>query len=182
MKFKYALTAAAFGLSGLIAPAQAQSVAAAGLKTGIMVYGPQGGEVGSIERIDGEVVVVNTGTHSAPLGSASFAKGEKGPVIGFTKAQLDAAIEAANQQAKAKLDATLVAGSALRSRDGVAVGTIKEVGEDGSVVIDGTDKTFSLKRELFGTDDQGLILLITAQQLADALGQSAAAAAPAAAN
>jgi len=173
MKFNYALAVAVFGLSTLCAPAQAQSVASAGLKIGQMVYGPQGNEVGAIEKIDGEVVIVNTGSHSAALAGSSFGKGTKGPVIGFTKVQLNDAIESANQQAKAKLDAALVAGSPLRSSDGVALGTIKSVNEDGSAVIEGTDRTYSLGRSTFGTDDKGLILLITEQQLKDALEKSA---------
>ncbi|WP_374528260.1 hypothetical protein [Novosphingobium sp.] len=176
MKLAKFAAIAGLALTGIAVPVAAQSVAEAGVTVGAMVYGPQGNEVGKVEKIDGEVVVVNTGAHSAALSGASFVKGPKGPVIGYTKAQLDDAIEGANQQAKAKLDAALVAGSALRTSDGVAVGTIKALNEDGSVVIEGTNQTFSLGRELFGTDDKGLILLITSQQLTEALSKSAPAA------
>ena len=129
-----------------------------------------------MERIDGEIVTINTGKNAAALNGASFAKGTNGPVIGYTKAQLDEAIDAANQQAKAKLDAALVAGSALRGADGVGVGTIKTVNEDGTIVIEGSSQTFLLNRDLFSADDQGPVLRSSSQQLQEALAKSAAAA------
>lgn len=170
------LVAAVIGtLLGLSAPALAQSVTAAGLKVGAVVYGPEGNEVGKIERIDGEIVTVNTGTHTAALASGSFGKGAKGPVIGYTRAKLEEVVDAASQQAKAKLDAALTVGSALRSADGKALGAVEALNADGSVLIKGTDRSFSLNRDLFAADDQGLMLRITAQQLADAMAKSAPA-------
>ncbi len=175
MKFRNAVVMGVMALAGLSVSAQAQSIAAAGVSVGVTVYGPQGNEVGKVERIDGDIVTINTGKNAAALNGASFAKGANGPVIGYTKAQLDEAIEAANQQAKAKLDAALVAGNALRGADGVSVGTIKTVNEDGTIVIDGSSQTFSLNRDLFSADDQGPVLRITSQQLQDALAKTAAA-------
>ena len=108
-------------------PALAQSIAEAGVAVGVMVYGPQGNEVGPVENIQGDVVVINTGGNSAALAGSSFVKGPKGPVIGYTQAQLDEAVEGAKRAAQAKLDAALVPGAALRSSDGVAVGTIERI-------------------------------------------------------
>ena len=176
MNFRKSIAIGVMALAGWSVAAQAQSIAAAGVSVGVTVYGPQGNEVGKVERIDGDVVTINTGKNAAALGGASFAKGTKGPVIGYTKAQLDDAIEAANQQAKAKLDAALVAGNALRGADGVGVGTIKTVNEDGTIVIEGSSQTFSLNRDLFSADDTGPVLRITSQQLQEALAKSAAAA------
>lgn len=88
------------------------------------------------------------------------------PVFGQTTADSAAMT---NLQTKAKLDAALVAGSSLRSSDGAMVGKVKSINADGSVLIETPNQTFSLSRELFGTDDKGLILLITSQQLNEAL-------------
>lgn len=176
MKFTKAVAIGAMALAGFSISAQAQSIAAAGVSVGVTVYGPQGNEVGKVERIDGDIVTINTGKNAAALNGASFAKGMNGPVIGYTKAQLDEAIEAANQQAKAKLDAVLVAGNALRGADGVGVGTIKTINDDGTIVIDGSSQTFSLNRDLFSADDQGPVLRISSQQLQEALAKSAATA------
>ncbi len=178
MKLGELFVVAGLALAAASTPAFSQSIAEAGVAVGVMVYGPQGNEVGPVEKIDGEVVVINTGSNSAALSGSSFAKGPKGPVIGYTKAQLDAAIESANQAAKAKLEAALVAGAARRSADGVAIGTIKELNADGTIVIEGTTQTFALPRETFTADDTGPMLRITAQQLADALAKSAATALP----
>lgn len=172
MKFGNMLPVAAATLLGLSLPAVAQTVAAGGLTVGAVVYGPEGSEVGKIEKIDGEIVVINTGTHSAALGSDSFAKGPNGPVIGYTKAKLDEVVEAANQQGKAKLDAALTAGGALRSADGKPLGAVQTLNPDGTVVVKDGTKSFSLDRNLFALDNQGLTLRITAQQLAEAMAKS----------
>ena len=117
MKFRNMVAITAGAVLALSAPALAQTVAAAGLKVGSVVYSPDGSEVGKVERIDGEMVTLNTGTHSATLGSASFSKGPKGPAIGVTKQKLNETIETAQSQDKAKLDAALVAGATVRSSD-----------------------------------------------------------------
>ncbi|MFA7586769.1 MAG: hypothetical protein WCY11_11340 [Novosphingobium sp.] len=179
MQFKNVVAIAAVSLISFSAPAWAQSVAAAGLSTGVSVYGPQGDEVGKVSEINGETVVIDTGTHKATLGGDAFTKGEKGATIGYTKAQVEQAVDAANQQAQAKVDAVLTAGAALRSSDGVALGTIKTVNADGTVVVDGTSRSYILKRDLFAADDQGLTLRLTAAQINDVLTKSAAATATA---
>ncbi|MBS0482183.1 MAG: hypothetical protein JSR96_08505 [Proteobacteria bacterium] len=175
--FRAAAMGAALSLSASFVPAvlaqnQATTAApAAKLAVGAMVYGPQGIEVGKIEKIDGDTVIVATGKNSAALARTSFANGEKGPVIGFTRDQLDTAVGEAQAKADAKVDAALVAGAAVHSSDGVAVGTVKTVNEDGTVVLEGKDRTFALKKDTFTTDTNGLALHITAKQLADALAQ-----------
>jgi hypothetical protein len=169
MKLMKTVAAATILLATTSGAAWAQSIAQAGVTVGATVFGPQGNEVGKVERIDGEVVTVNTGKNAAALGGNSFVKGPNGPVIGFTKAQLDDAVEAAAKQAQAKLEAALVAGAALRTSDGIDAGVIKSLNDDGSVVIEQPTRSFALQRDLFTTDDKGLVLRITALQLNNAL-------------
>lgn len=151
------------------APASATAISVAGLSVGATVFGPEGGEVGKIVAINGDVVVVNTGTHSAGLAKSAFGSGKNGPVIGLTKSQLDDAAEASMQQTESKLAAALIVGAAVRSADGQPVGTVKSIGNDGTVVIEGAGRTFALKKDVFATDATGLILRITAKDLNDAL-------------
>lgn len=159
------LVAAALAIASVPAFAHAQDTASVTLSQGAKVYGPEGNEVGTIDQVSGDNVVVNTGTNSATLPASSFAQGAKGPTIGFTKAQLDAAIENAAQQAEAKVESALVAGAALRSMDGVPLGTVKSVDEAGMVVIERESGSFTLKRDMFATDANGLIVRANAADI-----------------
>lgn len=175
MTFSKLAALALIAATGVPAAVQAQqavaTTAAPALNAGGKIFGPQGGEVGTIVRIDGGNVVVNTGRNEAALPAASFTAGPNGPMIGFTKQQLDQAIEAANSEAIAALDAALVTGSALRSNDGVALGSVAEVeGDNVTVTLDSGPAM--LNRGQFTTDDQGLVLRLSAAELAEALTQA----------
>lgn len=166
---------AAIGASaGLPAAAWAQAPAEAnqdaGLAVGATVYDAQGDEVGTIAQISGEVVIVDTGTNQATLGKASFAKGPNGPIVGATKAELDAMVEKARSDAAAALAAALQPGAAVRSMDGIELGTIKSI-EGDNAMLDYAGKLVPLKREYFATDANGLMVRFTAQALKDAMAQ-----------
>lgn len=152
-------------------PAAAQ---APDLKVGATVYGPKGGEVGTIEKVVGNVVVVFTGKNRASLGKNAFGKGPKGPVIGMTKAQLDTAIEQAAAKAKAAKTAALAPGADIRSKDGIVVGKVKSVQGD-NVVIDITNGgAITLKKNHLTTDANGLKLFMTAAQFQSAVNSATA--------
>lgn len=172
MNFSKLAAIAVLATAGVPASAWAQAPAeanqSAALSVGTTVYDPQGGEVGTIAEINGDVVVVDTGTNKATLGAASFAQGPNGPVIGATKADLDAAVEAAAAKAAAALDAALQVGAPVRSVDGVVLGNVASIDGE-NAVIDYSGKKVTLKREYFATDGQGLIVRFTAQALSDAL-------------
>lgn len=139
------------------------------LSVGTTIYGPEGGVVGTIQQVSGNAVVVNTGDNVATLGAESFVAGKNGPTIGFTKAQLDEAVEAAKREQEAKLAAALTVGAPLRSNDGVVVGSIQTINEDGSVIVSDDERAFRLERSQLSTDDQGVVLLFSAAQLEAAL-------------
>lgn len=162
----FRLAAAAF-LATSAVPALAQGEVA--LEAGATVYDPQGGTVGTIQQVSGDVVVLDTGDNLATIGADSFVAGEKGPLIGYTKAQLDEAVDAAEREQEAKLAAAIVVGAALRSNDGQPVGTIQTLNDDGSVVVEQEDRAFTLQRNQLGTDGDGLIVLFSAAQLEAAL-------------
>ncbi|HET7577404.1 MAG TPA: hypothetical protein VFK19_12700 [Sphingomicrobium sp.] len=64
---------------------------AADVKAGAAVYDPDGGTVGKIGAVSGDEAVIDTGSVRAKVPISSLAKGDKGLVIGMTKAELEAA-------------------------------------------------------------------------------------------
>jgi hypothetical protein len=63
----------------------------ADIKAGASVRDQNGGTVGKIESVSSKGVVVSTGKVRVTIPSSSFAKGDKGLVIGMTKEEIDAA-------------------------------------------------------------------------------------------
>jgi len=175
MTLKNFAAAAALACTAIAAPAFAQD---AGVAAGATVYGPQGGVVGTIERVDGANVVVTTATgREAVLPADSFGEGANGPTIGFTGAQLDEAIIAAEQQNTAALDAALVAGTQLYSADGVVVGTVTEPGTNGLVVVEhSTAGPIQLPKDQMRMQGGNLTFLATAADLSAAVSAQAGAA------
>lgn len=70
---------------------QMKAATAADLKGGVEVYDQKGVRVGKIESVNTKGAVVNTGTARASIPVSSFAKNEKGLVLGMTKAELETA-------------------------------------------------------------------------------------------
>lgn len=176
--------AASAALAAAIVPAAAYAQAApANLSAGAIVYDPQGGEVGKIVSNAGGNVVIDTGTHSATIPAAALSKGDKGPTIAYTKAQLDAAIEAASGKAAAALDQALVVDAAVAGKNGALVGTVKEV-QDSQVVIARPDGALvALPKSAFSVGASGLQISMTEQDLASQIQtpapEASASAAPA---
>lgn len=159
------LLASAFALGPGSALAQAMAPAAQGpvLTVGAVIYDPKGGEVGKIDSITNDAVVVDTGAHKATLPKSAFGSGPKGPSITIGKAEIDAQVAAALDKAAERIDALLVPGAEVRGKSGALVGVVKEVNAD-QVVIDRASGPVSLARSAFGTDQQGLTIAMTAAE------------------
>lgn len=169
MKFARLAVAAALATAGLSSAAFAQDVAA-----GATVYGPEGNVVGTVVSVADGVVTLDTGAHKAPLPADAFGKGDKGPTITVTKAQIDAMIEEQLAAANAQRDAALVAGAAVASANGAALGTVTSV-EGDAVVVETADGPVELKREHFAVNPQGaLMALFTVDQIKAAAAGGAA--------
>jgi hypothetical protein len=70
---------------------QLKAATTADIKAGAKVSDQAGGEVGKVESIDSEGVVVSTGAARVKIPLSSFGVGAQGLVIGTTKADLEAA-------------------------------------------------------------------------------------------
>jgi len=163
MKLKTFAAAAALACMTITAPALAQG---AGVAAGATVYGPDGAAVGTIEQVDGTNVTVNTGTLTATLPAEVFGEGESGPTIGWNKADLEAAITAEQQKSTEAVAAALVPGAQLYSVDGLVVGTISEVHDDGMVVVEHTSAgPIQLPKDQMTVQGANLTFLATAADL-----------------
>lgn len=135
MQLKTSFLAVAMLLCGSAATAQTSASPAAAapaseLKAGTIIYDPDGGEVGTVESLAGEAVVVSTGTNKVTLSAKSFGVGPKGPVLGMTKSQLDTAATAAAAQTATALKSKLVPGAVVHGVGGTnVVGTVKDAAE-----------------------------------------------------
>ena len=72
---------------------QQQQQFLASLAPGAAVSDQNGGAVGTIEAIEGDMVTIATPNAKAKLPKPAIAKGPNGPVIGMTQAQLEAAVK-----------------------------------------------------------------------------------------
>ncbi len=146
------------------APATPAAGAAVNVAVGAKVFDSQGAQVGTVESVQNDMAVVNTGTARATLATSAFAAKADGLSINATRAQLEAAVADAAAKAGATLDAALVADAQVKSQDGAVVGTIKEVtGEQ--VILARPEGAVALTRQFFTADASGLTLRMTAAQL-----------------
>jgi|SRR5690606_12594447 len=165
MKLSTLAAAAVLAIAGVSAPALAQNAAVA---VGAKVFGPDGTEVGTIEKVQGENVIVNTGTLTAALPANVFGEGENGPTIGWNKAQLEAAVNEANQEAEAQLATAFVPEADLYSSDGQVLGKVKSIGADSFVVALASGE-FTLPKEQVTMQNAKLTFLAKAADVAAAV-------------
>lgn len=168
-------TAMAQAAPAATAPAASAS---ANFAAGAKVLDTKGGEVGTVESVNGDIAVVNTGTHKVSIPIASFGAGDKGPILSLTRAELDAQAGAATAQQSAAFKSSLAPGMAVSDSQGGAVGTIKEVDAQ-FATIDTTKAQVKLPLSALGQGANGVVIGMTRVQLEAAAQQAAPAAAPA---
>lgn len=152
-------------------PALAQDAApAVEAQVGMKVFGPNGGEVGTVESVSDGAIVVDTGTNKAALGTEAFAKVDNGLSIMMTKVDLDAAVEKATADAKARLLASLTPGTEVKSVTGAAViGTIQAKDAE-YVTVDHEGQEVKLPVDAFMAQaDGGVAITMTEAEFTAAL-------------
>jgi hypothetical protein len=157
--------------TGLLALAAAHAAAPPQLAAGMTVLDPSGGTVGVIDSISAGNAVIATGANKVALPVASFAMGEKGPMIGMTKAQLDEAAAKASASMAVALRSQLVPGATINGSQGNSVGTIKAV-EGDFLVLTTAKGDARLPVSSVGSGDKGLTIGMTASDLEKAVGAS----------
>jgi len=175
MKFlKIALLSAAMSATPAVmaqeVPAQGTAAAeapGADIAVGATVVGNDGNPVGTVESISGEVVVIDTGTHKAPVPATAIGTDASGLSVNITQAQLNEMMDAQLAEANTRRDAALVQGAQVVSANGNPAGTLAEVDLAGDVIVlDSPAGKVALKKEHFAMDSEGrLMALFTREQI-----------------
>ncbi|MFT3975670.1 MAG: hypothetical protein QM688_00920 [Sphingomonas bacterium] len=147
------------------APAASQAPAA-----GATVYDAQGGVVGTIASTDGTNAVVDTGSVKAAVPLTSFGTSPKGPTLGLTKEQLEAA--AGQQAASPDFKAKLVAGTTVYDSAGEELGTIKAADAEFITLATASGEA-RLPVSAFGPGPKGVAIGMTKAQLDAAISGAA---------
>ena len=156
------------------AAAPAPAAAGASVTAGATVYDTEGGIVGTVDSVNGNVAVIATGTNKVGIPLASFGPGEKGPRIAMTRDQLNQAAAGA----KAEQKAAVTQGATVVDSAGVQIGTVSSVDAQ-YAVVDMTSAKVKLPLTAFATKDSGLMVGMTKAQLEAAANAAAPAPAPA---
>ncbi|HEX4736121.1 MAG TPA: hypothetical protein VH331_01015 [Allosphingosinicella sp.] len=161
---------------GLAVPAAAQAqppAAGAVITVGMAVKDTQGGDVGTVTKVEPGFITLKTDKHEVRLPSTSFTPHNGALLFGMTRDQLNAATEQALAQAAAKI----APGAAVSDPSGGAVGTISAVDPQFVTVKLASGTEVRLPRSGVAPGPNGVVIGSTAAQLEAA----AKAAAPAAA-
>lgn len=165
------LATAATGLQPALAqqPAAQQPGAQASMAVGAKVSDANGGEVGTISKVDGQFVVVKTDKHEVRLPVTSFTAHNGGFLFGMTRDQLNAEVEKTLAAANAKI----VAGASVTGSQGGNVGTIEAIDEQFVTVKLGSGKKVRLPRAAVAPGPNGAVIGMTAAELEAAAGAAA---------
>lgn len=155
---------------------------AADIALGAAVRDRNGLQIATIDGIEADGAVVRAADRLAKLPLHAFGKDSQGLLIGLTADEFKAAIAETSipvPQEVRIVDATaadMTPGAAIRDSEGVAIGTVDSVAEDGVVVLTGGKKV-KLAVASFAKDDQGLMIGITASEFNAVISGSAKASA-----
>jgi preprotein translocase subunit YajC len=155
---------AAFSALALSAPALAQAIA-----PGMQIMDPNGGAVGTVKAVQGDNLVVTTGTHEALLPKASFTANGGKLLFGLTQAQLNAEIE----KSQAASSAAIAAGATVKGLQGTEIGKIDSVTDSDVVIALPSGKKIQVARNgVRGNPDGTVTVGLTAEQLNAAEGSA----------
>ena len=147
----------AFSALALSAPALAQAIA-----PGMQVTDPNGGAVGSVKAIQGDNLLITTGSHEVLLPKASFTAANGKLLFGMTQAQLNAEIE----KSTAAASAAVAAGATVKGLQGTEIGKIDSVTDGGVVIALPSGKKVQIARNgVRGNADGTVTVGLTAEQL-----------------
>lgn len=160
MKFlKLALLAGALSLTPFAASAQ---------EVGATIFGNDGQPIGTVDQIDEQVVVINTGKHKAPLSVSALYDSEAGRAVNITKTELDTMMDKKVAEDAAKRDAALVVGADVVSYGGKPTGKLSSVDlAADSITLESPEGPVVLNKKHFIVDAEGrLKVLVTREQIA----------------
>jgi len=147
----------ALSAMALSTPALAQSIA-----PGMQVTDPSGGAVGSVKAVQGDNLLISTGTHEVLLPKASFTAQDGKLYFGMTQAQLNAEIE----KSVAAASASIAAGASVKVLQGTEIGKIDSVTDSDVVIALPSGQKIQVARTgVRGNSDGSVTVGLTAEQL-----------------
>jgi hypothetical protein len=156
-------------LLGLATPVLAQAPAANdSLVVGATVKDTAGAVVGTIDAVEANGIIVNTGRNQVAIPRASFGKTADGPLLAATKAELDAAADAAAASERQMVAAMLVNGTPVMGAEGNPIGTV-DIIENEMVVIKTEAGEAQVPAKSFMRKDGQLAIGMTAEAFAAAV-------------
>ncbi len=160
------------------APAIAQEAptAASMMKAGTAIVDTSGNPVGTVASVSGGNAIVDTGTNKIAIPGGSFGVAGDKLLLAATMAQLNGAAEQAAATAKAAVVAALVPGAEIRGQAGAVIGAVKSLDSD-IVLVTTPNGDVRVPSAGFSKGSQGLVLNISAADLATAIAAAKAASA-----
>jgi preprotein translocase subunit YajC len=148
---------AAFSALALSAPAVAQAIA-----PGTQITDTNGGAVGTVKAVQGDNLLVSTGTHEVLLPKSGFTPANGKLLFGMTQAQLNAEIE----KSVAAAASAIAPGATVKGLQGTELGKIDSV-TDSAVIIALTsgNKVQIDRKGARGNPDGTVTVGLTSEQL-----------------
>ena len=150
------IAALAIALASPAAMAQAPA-----FHPGMAVKDASGGSVGSVVKVEGDILTVKTDKHEVPLPSKSFTVDGHTLLLGMTQAQLNSEWE----KTLASAEASLAVGAPVLGAQGTSVGTIDAIDAETVTITLASGKKVRLPRAGIVGDSAGARIGFTAEQL-----------------
>jgi hypothetical protein len=103
------------------------------LVVGATIKDTKGNAVGTIDAVEANGIIVNTGTHQIAIPATSFGNDKGTPLLAATKAELNAAAQAAAEEERKAVLATLQHGAPVVDAVGSPLGTVDII--EGEMVL-----------------------------------------------
>ena len=153
------LAIATLVLAAPLAPAAAQTSVAA--TAGMQVVDTNGGVVGTVTGVMGDLIMVKTDRHEVHLPKASFTPHQGKLLFGMTQAELNAATDTSLAEAAA----ALAVGATVKGSGGASIGTIDAIDAEFATIKLTSGKLIRIPRTGLGASAEGAVIGLTAAQL-----------------
>lgn len=159
MRIFIAVASASLALTAPLSPALGQ--AAGGFAVGTQVTDANGGPVGTVTAVNGDVVTIKTDKFETNLSKSSFAESDGKLLVGMTQAELNAVIE----KDKAAAEASLAVGSPVKGSAGTEVGTVEAIDAEFVTLKLSSGKSIRIPRTGIAGSANGAVIGLTAAEL-----------------
>ena len=159
MRISIVVASVALALAAPLSPAFGQ--AASGFTVGAQVTDANGGPVGTVTAVNGDVVAIKTDKFETNLSKSSFADQDGKLLVGMTQADLNAAIE----KDQAAAEASLVVGAEVKDTAGASAGTIHAIDAEFVTLKLASGKSIRIPRAGIAGSANGAVIGLSAGDL-----------------